>query len=173
MERSGLKAKRIAAASVFTALMVVLVYLSSLFPTMSMSIIAVAGVISAVLVSEYGLSTAAMAYASASVLALVLVPDKSNALLFALVFGIYPIIQNLVEHVKPKWLTWCIKIAVANLIFAVVWILFKTLFFAEPDFAAGMGLILLITANVVFVMYDVCLKKLVIFYKIRIVNRIR
>lgn len=173
MERSGVKAKRIAAASVFTALMVVLVYLSSFFPTMSMSIIAIAGVISAVLVSEYGLSTAAMAYVSATVLTLVLVPDKSNAILFAIMFGNYPIIQNIVERVKSKWLTWCIKLIAANLIFLITWILFKTLFFAETEYVTGIGWILWAGANAVFVMYDICLKKLVIFYKIRVANRIR
>ncbi len=173
MERSGVKAKRIAAASVFTALMVVLIYLSAFFPTMSMSIIALAGVVSAVLVSEYGLATAAMAYASASVLALILVPDKSNAVLFAIMFGIYPIIQNLIEHVKYKWLTWCTKITVANLMFFITWILFKKLFFTETEFVTAIGWVLLMGANAVFVMYDICLKKLVIFYKIRVANRIR
>lgn len=173
MGRSGLKAKQTAAAAVFTALMVVLVYLSAVFPTMSMSIIAIAGVISAVLVSEYGITTAAMAYVSASVLMFVLVPDKSNALLFAIVFGIYPVLQNLIERVKHKWLTWVIKIAVANFIFLITWILFKTLFFTDAEGLIGLTWLLLIAANVIFIMYDICLKKLVFFYKIRIAKRIR
>ncbi len=173
MGRSGLKSKQIAAASVFTALMVVLVYLSAIFPTMSMSIIAIAGVISAVLVSEYGITTATMSYISASALMFILVPDKSNALLFVIVFGIYPILQNLIERVKHKWLTWVMKIAVANFIFLLTWVLFETLFFTETEGLTGFAGILLIAANVIFVMYDICLKKLVIFYKIRIAKRIR
>lgn len=172
MRLSGLKSKQMAAASVFTALMVVLVYLSALFPTMSLSIIAVAGVISAVIVSEFGLSAAVMAYICASVLSLLLVPDKSNALLFALMFGVYPIIQNLAERVKHKWFTWVIKIASANLIFAIVWFLFKNLFFTQTDKLMGICWLLWAAVNVIFVMYDICLKKLVIFYKIRFANRV-
>ena len=60
------KSKRLAMASVFTALIVVILYLSSFFPMMSLSMVAIAGVLPAVLVSEFGIGTAAMAYVASS-----------------------------------------------------------------------------------------------------------
>jgi len=173
MSRFGFKAKQMAMSAIFVALMVILVYLSSFFPVMSLSIIAIAGVLSAIIVSEFGISAGAIAYVAASVLSFILVPDKSNAVLFILLFGCYPIVKIAAERVKRIWFTWLIKLVVANVLFIVVCFLFKTFFFTIEDSVAGFLPIVCIVFNVVFVMYDVCLKKLVIFYKIRIAKWIQ
>lgn len=167
------KSKRLAMASVFTALIVVILYLSSFFPMLSLSMVAIAGVLPAVLVSEFGIGTAAMAYVASSVLALILVPDRMNSMLFVLLFGHYPIIKELSERVKQKWFTWCIKLLSANVLFVVVWILFKNMFASQISEYSGMLAFAWLGYNVIFVMYDICLKKLVLFYKIRIGNRMR
>lgn len=165
--------KRFALSAVMTALMVVLVYLSSLFPVMSLSIVAIAGVLSAILVSECGVSYACLAYIAASALMLITAPDKSNAVLFVLLFGIYPIIAVFLERVKYKVFTRVLKLLTANVLFFIALMLFKLFMFVETGNATGIFWFIWITYNVIFVMYDVCLKKLVIFYKIRIGKHIR
>ena len=165
--------KSFALSAVMAALMVVLVYLSSLFPVMSLSIVAIAGVLSAILVSECGVSYACLAYISASALMLITAPDKSNAVLFVLLFGIYPIIAVILERVKHKMFTCVLKLLVANVLFFITLMFFRLLMFVEIGDKAGIFWFVWIVYNVIFVMYDVCLKKLVIFYRIRIGKHIR
>ena len=173
MKRSVSDSRRIAMSAIFVALMIVLLYLSSIFPIMSLSIIAIAGVVSAILISEFGIASAVAAYVTTSVLAAILVPDKSNVVLFIMLFGIYPTIQNLAERVKLMWFTWAIKLVAANILFWITWFIFKTLFLSSVEEYMRFLWMLWIAYNVIFVMYDICLKKLVLFYKFRFARHMR
>lgn len=166
-------AKRIALSAVFVALMLVILYLSSFFPVMSLTLIAIAGILPAVLVEEYGVGTAALCYAGAAILALLLVPDRMNALLFVLLFGHYPIVKNLSERVKYKWITWAVKLAVANLLFWIIWFLFRFLFMEMVTEMLAWVWLLWIAFNVIFVLYDICLTKLMLLYRVRFSKRMR
>ncbi len=165
--------KAFALSAVMAALMVILVYLSSLFPVMSLSIVAITGVLSAILVSECGVLYACLAYVTASILMLLIVPDKANAVLFSILFGIYPIISSFLERVKHKWFTWLLKFFAANALFFITYLIFKMFMLVEAGERIGVLGFIWIVYNVIFVMYDICLKKLIVFYKIRIGKHIR
>ncbi|MEG2571197.1 MAG: hypothetical protein RSA70_07160, partial [Clostridia bacterium] len=108
------KAKKTALGAVLCAFTLVLLYLGSIFQVMSLSLIAIAGLLPTVLIIESGLGSGALMYVASSILAILLVPDKQVAILYIVLFGSYPFIKYGAERVKPMILTWLIKIVASN-----------------------------------------------------------
>ena len=171
--QTRMDARRLALSAILVALMLVLLYLASFTPVLSLTLIAIAGLLPAVIVVECGIGAAVTAYCAASVLALVLVPDKSSAILFALMFGHYPVVKNLIERIRVKWLGWCVKLAVANALFLVLYFVFKNIFLQMVPEIAQLIWVALIAFNIIFVLYDLCFSKLLLFYEYRIARHFR
>ena len=85
------KSKKTAVAGVLTALCVIFLFIGSLFQTLDLSAAGLGSIIVLIAMIELGKSWAFGVYVSASVLSLILLPNKSAALIFALLVGFYPI----------------------------------------------------------------------------------
>ena len=161
------KAKKLTVSAILTALSIVLLYLASVFPVLSLSLIAVAGLLPAVAVIECGLPFAGGMYAASCILALLLVPDKSCAILYAVLFGNYPFVKYFAERVKARMLSWIIKLAVANGLLAILFFVFRTVMLSFiPDNTLITATIIMF--NVIFILYDICFTRLTAFYMARI-----
>ena len=90
MARSGAgkSAGRAALVGVLSALSLVFLYASALVPTGQMGVVAVAGLLVAAAVVSGGLSAGFLCYGATGLLGLLLLPDKANALLYLLFFGL-------------------------------------------------------------------------------------
>ena len=162
--RSG-ETKKLTQSAVVTAMAVLLNCAASVFSTMSYTIIAVSGLLTAYLVSECGLRYAALSYVAASVLCVVLSPDKSCALLFVLLFGAYPIAKSTIEKRARPALALLIKLVYANILLVVVYLLFTRIFLAEPPGNILVYIVGFLIYNFAFVAYDVCMTKLISLYQ--------
>ena len=91
-------ASRVALVGVLAALSLIALYLSGLFPA--------GAVVSA------GLKAGFFCYGAAGLLGLLLVPDKANALLYLLFFGLWPMLKSLLERIPVRPLEWLCKLAV-------------------------------------------------------------
>ena len=168
--RQSKSAGAVALTALLTALSLVILYLSVLVPTGRMGVVAVAGLLPAAAVISGGPAAGGLCYAAASILALILLPDKGNALLYLLFFGLYPLVKYAVERLGRLPLELVLKLAFFNVMLTVFRFGLTAVFLpALPPAAADAVLWVLYPAgNVVFLAYDFGFTKLIAFYTVRV-----
>lgn len=105
---------KVAVGGVVSALCLTLMFLTGVFPLLSMAIPIYAGALMIVVAREVSTSWAFAAYCAVSLLSLFLTPDKEASTLFIMFFGYYPIILPWLDKIKFKLLRICCKLAVFN-----------------------------------------------------------
>ncbi len=170
MSKHGMNVRKIAFGGVLSALSLVCMFLSALFPFAEYTCPALAGILLIALVIDFGKKTAWTAYGAVSLLSLLVVPNKESALLFLLFFGCYPILKSNLEHLKSRSAEWTVKILFFNIsVLAAYWAVIYIFGMTEvlDDMTLGLkygALLLLLLGNVVFVIYDMALSRLVALY---------
>lgn len=165
MERQSTK---VALCGIVSSISVVFMFMTGLFPFLTYTIPAVSGALLTVLVIEINKKWAAGAYVAISLLSFLIAADKEAAVFFAAFFGYYPIIKEILESkLSPFW-EWTVKLAVFNC--AVVAATVVTVYvlgipFDETGtFGKYAALILLVVANVIFLLYDYCMTSIIDLY---------
>lgn len=82
----------------FTALSVILIWLSAIIPTGSLALVALVGVITGITVIECGYMFATLLYVAVSVICALLNPDVGVTLFYIIAAGWYPILKSLIER---------------------------------------------------------------------------
>lgn len=168
MRRRGAAGKA-AYPAILSALALILVYLASIVPTGSWGIVAAAGLLPSAAVISVSLTAGFLCWASAAVLAFLLAPDKLCALLFGVLFGLYPMVKSLVERLRKKPLEYVLKLAFFNAAFTLVWLTMAAAVTASlPRMLNGSVWVLYGAANVIFLLYDYGFSKLIALYIARI-----
>lgn len=145
--------------------------LTSYFPYLTYAIPALAGLFIMVAVIEIDAKWAALAYvASAVITALVAEPEAK--MLYVLFFGYYPVVKAVFEKLKSRVAEYILKFAVFNaatvFAYGVVAALIGVDISDMGDFGKYSTAVLLIAANVVFVVYDLAVTKMAAFYIVRL-----
>ncbi|MGN1194689.1 MAG: hypothetical protein ACI4SB_04340 [Acutalibacteraceae bacterium] len=135
---------------------------------------AFAGVITMFCVIEMGKTWAFGVYAATAIITMLVIPNKEAAVLYTAFFGYYPIVKAIFESKLPKPLGYLLKFAVFNAAVAVSYLLlvkvfgmpFNELMGIDPDawwsrFAIP---IMLAVGNLVFILFDFMLTRLVTVY---------
>ena len=164
--------KLITLGAVFTALSLVFVYLASVFPTGQVGIVALASLFGIAAVVETGLVGGVFVFAATSFLGFVLIPNKTVMVLYAVFLGYYPILKSLAERVKSRAIEWVIKLVSVNIAMTVIVFVFSELVF-HAEFLNQHTVLLYLAVNVVFVIYDFGVSKLIEFYINRISKQIK
>ena len=89
-----------AISALMTALAVALLYISSLIPGMRLSLCAIAGLPVALAVIKCGRGYGFGVWAAASAIGLFVPPLKAPGVIFALFFGLYPVLKSIFEMAK-------------------------------------------------------------------------
>lgn len=127
---------------------------------------------------ECGAKAAWGLFAAAALLSLMLCADKEAALLF-LALGYYPLVQDAIDRIQPKLLSRLCRLALFN---AAVCAVYAALLFVlvsdavRQEFhetARWMQLSLLLGGNVVFLLYDMVLRRLRPLYVLRLQPTLR
>lgn len=168
-----MKSKEIALCGVLCALAVTLLLLGGMLGigTFAGPILAMAVLLP--ILEEYGVRTAAAAYGAAALLALLLVPDRETALVFA-AFGWYPLLRPRLAHVSSRLVRLLLKLAVCNAVIAVLYGLVLRLMGLTADLLEAsrwMNLGLLLLANVTFLVMDRALERLAILWRRKLRSR--
>ena len=167
-------ASRVALVGVLAALSLIALYLSAVSPTARMGIVAIAGLFPAGAVVSAGLKAGFFCYGAAGLLGLLLVPDKANALLYLLFFGLWPMLKSLLERIPVRPLEWLCKLACFNAALSLFWFALRALFLPDPPVWLGERTWLLYLAgNLIFVLYDVGLSRLIALVMARMPGRRR
>ena len=160
-----------ALGGIVSALSIVLMLMTAVIPFMSYALPLVAGALLILMVIEVSKSWAFIVYASVSLLAIFVVPDKEAATFYVAFFGYYPIIKSMLEKHLPTVAEWLVKLVIFNAA-TVAGYLFTVHVLGIPFDDMGewgkYGVIFLLAlANVVFIMYDILLTKLITLYMIK------
>lgn len=154
---------RIAYTAMFSALGVVLLLIGSLFSMLDLTVAALASLLVALLVVEFGKGMALTAYALTAILALWLCPQKNVAVFYTFFFGAYPVWKSLCEQTKRvlgavgKELFYLVTFVCVLLVtdWLVPWV---------EQSAWWYPAVLLVAGNVVFWIFDLALGRLIAQY---------
>ena len=156
------KTKNTAICGLMTALSVVLMMLTTLIPVFMYVIPIVTGLVVLFIADITNKKWGAGVYFSTAFLSLLLITDKEAALTYALFFGYYPLIKDLIEKL-PKAISWFLKLLIFNMSAVSIGVISFYVFGVSGDEYNEFGKftipILLIMANMAFVLYEFCLTK--------------
>ena len=157
------KTRTMTLSALLSALTIIFMYISSVWPTGRLGLIALSSLFSAAAVCEAGVLPGVYVYIISCALGLLLIPDKSAPLLYILFFGFYPVVKSLIERVKGAPLQWILKLLVFNISFTVIWFLLRKLIFESSDNPPGI-LLLYLGGNIVFALFDYGFSKVIWLY---------
>ena len=144
------------------ALSVVLMMLTTLVPVFMYVIPIITGLLVLFVADISDKKWGIGVYFSTAFLSLLLITDKEAALTYALFFGYYCLIKDIIEKL-PKALSWILKFIIFNASAVGIGVISFYLFGVSGEEYNEFGKytipILLIMANVAFVLYDFCLTK--------------
>ncbi len=160
-------------AAVSGALSLSLLFLGWAAPGGVWGIVALAGLGPAACVMSAGLGTGFLCWAGVSLLAFLLLPGKFTALLFAALFGLYPMVKALGERLRVRGVEYAVKLAFFNASLTVAYFAMRAALTASLPGALGAVWALYAVGNVVFLIYDYGLSRLFALYMKRIQRNIR
>lgn len=162
------KSAKVAYPAILGAVSLILVYIASVVPSGNWGFVAIAGLLPAAAVISVGMKAGFLCWAGVSILALLLLPGKFCALLYAALFGLYPMVKALIERLRRRALEYVLKLVFFNAAFTLIYLMMKATVLDSLPSALGVTWILYIVANIVFLLYDFGFSKLIVFYIARI-----
>lgn len=168
MKTTSQNTPKVALCGAVAALSVVLMMFEGLVQVASIAIPALCGCLLIPIVAEAGLGYAFGCYGATALLCLFLTPDREAALIYLLFFGYYPALYAVLSKIKSRVLGWAAKLAIFNaaaiceglLTVYVLGIPWEEL----PLLGSWGPVVLLMLANVVFVVYDFALAGVITQY---------
>ena len=178
MKRGNLvSTQSIALVGLLSAVALALLFAASVIPTGWVGVTAVAGLSVAVAVSALGYLSGVLGYVVSGLLALLLLPAKHVAILYACLCGLYPVLKNLFEKCRARILEYLLKLAFFNLVLFLLYQFAFALFFAgsaaEWSNAVPFVLVLFLGGNIVFLLYDYAFSKVMALLQKRLVQPLR
>ena len=154
------------------ALGVVLLLLGSMVEVVDISMAVLASLLCVFAVIEYGGGAPWMIFSVTSILSLILLPQKTPAVMYLLFFGNDPILKEKLEK-QRRVVSWILKEAIFHASLVLMLFLSKWLI-STPDSNPWMlyGAFVLL-AEIAFPLYDIALTRLISFYIFKIRNRFR
>jgi len=165
---------RVALGAMVMALATLFMMATTIFPFASFAFPAIAGVLLIVLNLEFGKKWALLVYLGVALLSFFVSSDHTAVISFVVFFGYYPIIKGVIEQTRKRALEWVLKLVLFNAAIAVGVLLTILLFgmqtlVAEYSEFGKIGIGIFIAAcNVVFIIFDLALTRLisVIIYRV-------
>lgn len=161
-----------ALGGIVAALSVAMMFLTAVIPTLTYALPAAAGVLLIIVVIEIDKKWAFGVYAAVSLLSLLVLPDKEAAMMYVFFFGHYPIVKAILEGtLQNRAVLWILKCLIFNVSVVAAYLIILYVFQLPMDEMEEFGKwgvwALLGMGNVVFVIYDVALSRLVTLYMLK------
>lgn len=161
---------KITFCAISAALSVVVIMLGY-FPYFTYAAPAVAGLFVMLPMIETGFSYAIATYITSSVLVF-LFAEPETKILFLMFFGFYPILKAAIEKASNRILEWIFKILSFSASIFLIYLVFKYLTDIDVTDFGPLGkygaAIFLILCYIAFVLYDIAISRISIFYFARI-----
>ena len=151
------------------AMCVAILSVGSLFESLDMTLAILAGLVVAIVATEYADRAGFAVFAVAGLISLLL-PLKSPAVLFLALGGWYPIVQKRINMLRPLW-AFVVKILIFNGVLIALLVL--SAFVTGTTDAKWVYITLVILGNVCFYMYDLLLDRFMIWYVLKLRKRLK
>lgn len=166
--------KYLTVSAMLCALGVILLSLGSLIEVLDMTAAVLASLLCVYAVIEMGRAYPWLIWLVTSALSLLLLPQKTPALFYALLAGFYPILKEKLEKLSRP-IAWLLKLAVLHLSLVAIVLGLWVFFPASLDMGGTkwMLIALYIASVACFVLYDIALSRVITFYLFKLRNRFR
>lgn len=164
------KTKKLTVCAMLAALGVVFLWIGSVIEVADISMAVLASLLCVFAVIEYGGSAPWLVFSVTGVLSCLLLPQKTPAVLYVLLFGYYPILKEKIERLS-KPIAWIVKEAVFQVALLLLLFLSHWLMLSAGAQPVVLYVILILLAEIVFPIYDLALTKLISFYVYRLRKR--
>ena len=161
---------KVALGGICSAVCLLAMFCTSFLPMLDYTIPTFAGFMMVVMEGEVDKKWAAATYIATSLLCIFVTPNYEATLLFILFMGYYPILKFSLDKKKNKVLVWIIKLLVFNAAAIVFFMIFQYIL-TDGKMLEGMemfgkyaALVMLVAANIIFLIYDFALTQLTAIY---------
>lgn len=163
-----MKTRNLAFAAIASAMVMVLLFIASMIRNEVLAMAAT--VIPAAVVIECGRRWGLLSGVVTAILAMLFLPDKQIALLYAGFFAYYPVLKSCAERLPKRWMEYAAKLvmmAAGAVVYLVVGRLLGMAFIEQIKWYMYIGIF------AIFILYDVLLSGLIQFYMVRISKHIK
>lgn len=154
-----------------SALGIVLLYLGSATNILDLTAVVVASLLIFFAVMEMGTPYQYLIYGVTSLLAVLLLPDKTAAFAYLLFGGIYPVFKAMFEKLHFV-VAWILKFSYFNTVLTLMIVISKYIMHVE-DTDMGFGILFYAFANFTFWLYDIAVSQLILLYLVKLRQRFR
>ena len=156
------KTWQVALGGVLAAGSLAVLWLACVVPSGQLGVTAVAGLFPVGAVLAAGRGAGLLCWAAASILGLLLLPDKGVALMYLVFLGLYLVVKSRLEQLKSRTAEWAGKLVYFNAALTLLWFAFRELFLpALPEWMSAQVWVLYLAGNVIFILYDIALSRLI------------
>ncbi len=166
VQRKG-RAQIISLCAMFIALTVLFLYLSTILPTAKISMFFVSSVFVGGILIEGKPGSAFLVFIASALVSLLIIPNKLYLIPYVALFGHYGIGKYYLEKIKDKVLAYFAKLLYFNIGAALIYVLIAYVFMMPQIFTIPLW-VLIIAAEVAFVIYDFVYSKITVFYAVTI-----
>ena len=165
MPRFKRTAHRVSLTAMFAAMSLLFLYLASVLPTMRVAMYFLSSVFVMGLVLEEEIGLAFLMFAAVSLLSLLLMPNILRVVPYVLFFGHYGIGKYFIEtNIKDKVVRYIGKLLYFNVAVALIYFLARKIF-VQDLLDTGIAVwLLIVLAEVAFVVYDYVFTKVASYY---------
>ena len=167
-----LKGKEVAYLGILLALNLIFIVLASVIKTNTLVLFAIAALVVSIVVVEFGVKRGVLFYVASCIMGYFLTFDKIEIISYILFFGLYSIVKYLIEKVSmEKKLNIVVEFVLKYVFFNIVAII---LYFLLREFILIKALwILIVAAEVGFIVYDYAFTGFINFYIFKIKPKIK
>jgi len=165
-----MKSNHIARGGIFAALSLILLYLSSIFPTNKIFILGLASCIIPLSIMVTGIKNTLVVYCAVSLLGLLIIPSKLISVSYILIFGSYSFVKYFVEKLRNIPLEIILKLLYFNLTSAIIVNLYKLVLLKTLNI--NIYLVILIM-EIAFIVYDYALTTFISYANKNLLKRFK
>lgn len=167
------ESSKAALGGIVAALAVVIMLITYLSPLLVYTAPPFAGILLIIIIEEISYGWAFGTYAAVSALSILFIADKEAAVFFVFFFGYYPILRKyLSSKIKNRPVLYVIKLLIFNAaLLSAVYVCAYVFNIDYSEFSDSGEIMMLLfwgLMNVVFIVYDFLLSKLMFIYDVRL-----
>lgn len=168
------RVKYLTVSAMLCALGVIFLSLGSLFEVLDLSVAVLASLLCVYAVIEIGGAYPWGIWVVTSLLALLLLPQKSPAIFYSLFLGFYPILKEKIER-RSRLFSFLFKLLIFHVCLGCIYFVFKLFLPGVLDEGSmlWLGAVLYFLSLLCFILYDFALTRLITFYLLRLRKNFR
>jgi hypothetical protein len=167
-----MKANPIAKGGIFAALSLILLYLSSVFPTNKLFILGIASCIIPLSIITTGIKNTLVVYGAVSLLSLFIIPSKLISIAYILIFGAYGFVKYFIEKLRNMPMEFVLKLLYFNVSSVLIIFIYKLVLLKIPDIKISVYLLILIM-EFAFIVYDYALTTFISYANKNLIKKFR